>query len=1183
MAHLPTDLRSQLEKVIKAARREAEAGARNALQSLAVDHHEYHGSMTPDERRLRNRLRAHGRQLGDPREARGTQSIDRLAHEVAYEHWHRMLFARFLAENNLLVEPDSGEAISMGECEDLAREAGEDPHSMAARFAQDSLPQIFRKDDPVLEIALAPETRLAVNKLLDSLPAQAFTADDSLGWTYQYWQAEKKDAVNESGKKIGADELPAVTQLFTEHYMVLFLYHNTIGAWHAGKMLASNPKLAENAQSETELRKAVRLQSQGGYDFEYLRFVREVVEGDEDDAPTGPWRPAAGTFELWPKTPQKLKVLDPCCGSGHFLIEGFELLVRLRMDHEGLDLDDAIRHVLTDNLHGLEVDSRCTQIAAFNLALVAWKLAGHPFELPPLHIACSGLAVGSTKTEWVALGGENERLQLGMERLYDLFEQAPELGSLIDPKALKVDMFEAEFSELQPLLEQALAREPGNAEYAERAVAAHGMARAAELIAGKYTLAITNVPYLGQRDQGDVIRQFLASSHGDAKADLATAFVGRMLRWLGRLGTVAAATPQNWLFLRNYRKLREKLLLHRTWNLVGRLGPRAFQTPMWDFNVMLLVLSACKPGNGHLMCGVDVAKGRNAFEKAALLRGDLGAVPDARQVDGIVRVALQADQLAKPGTAITMDPLPVHEPLSKYAYSYQGASTIDIARFRLCAWELLKTDDWNFHLSTPQRGKLYSGNSYLSASREPGSAMHDIAQHMKTAGFLGGWLSGKKLWGKRGVACSAMNELQATIYCGPVYDNMASVVVPDDESLLPALWAFCSSPDFNVEVRKINQKVAVANATLIQVPFDLQRWRRVAAETHPNGLPEPQSNDPTQWLFHGHPANAEPATVLQVAVGRLLGYRWPSELDNEMRLAGEAREWITRCNELQEFADEDGVVCLSATRGERSASDRLRDLLIAAFGSDWTAAKERTLLSVSADGNNPATSLEAWLRDKFFEEHCKLFHHRPFVWHIWDGNKHGFHCLVNAHKLTGPDGEGRRTLEAISYSYLGNWIERQMAEQRDGKEGADARLVAAQDLQVQLEKILEGESPYDLFVRWKPLHEQAIGWDPDINDGVRLNIRPFMRAELRKGGKKGAGLLRWKPNIKWNKDRGKEPKSLRPKLDYPWFWSCEDKGTDFTGGKEFDGNRWNDLHYTLSRKSAAREASAASELERDLK
>ena len=174
----------------------------------------------------------------------------------------------------------------------------------------------------------------------------------------------------------------------------------------------------------------------------------------------------------------------------------------------------------------------------------------------------------------------------------------------------------------------------------------------------------------------------------------------------------------------------------------------------------------------------------------------------------------------------------------------------------------------------------------------------------------------------------------------------------------------------------------------------------------------------------------------------------------------------------------------------------------------------------------------------------------------------------------------------MTFSYLGDWIERQRAGLRDEVPGAEARLAAAQELQQQLRAILTGEPPLDLFVRWKPLHLQSLGWAPDLDDGVRLNIRPFLRAELRRG-LKGAGILRAKPNLHWKKDRGKEPRTLRakrrgdppeeirPKADFPWFWNCPGNGrtaerTDFRGGPAFDGNRWNDLHYTLEAKRAAR-------------
>ena len=1197
---LSTDLRNQLGRTIAAARREAEAGARRALESLAVGQTKPHESMSPVEQTLRNRLRARGRQLGDVRKKeQGTQNIDHLAHEVAYEHWHRMLFARLLAENGLLIEPDSGVPISMQECDELAREAGEDPHAMAARFAQAALPQIFRTDDPVLDISLAPETRQALERLLDALPREVFTADDSLGWTYQYWQTDKKDAVNASGVRIGGDELPAVTQLFTEHYMVQFLFHNTIGAWWAGKVLAERPELAEAAETEEELRQAARLSAQGGYDFSYLRFVREPQEDDEVDASTGPWRPAAGTYDGWPGSARQLKVLDPCCGSGHFLVEGFELLVRLRMEEEGLVLEDAMRTVLSDNLHGLELDPRCTQIAAFNLAVAAWKLAGQPFELPELHIACSGLGPNTAKEEWLTLAEEaaaaggmpvdrdllgatptflSSRIREGLGALYDLFQRAPELGSLIDPRQLVADtgardMYVADLAELAPVLERVLDAERQSADQAERVVAAHGMARAAELLAGEYTLVITNVPYLARGKQSDRLREFADRHYRESKADLATVFVSRVLLWLGSHGTMAVVTPQNWLFLTSYRRLREGLLERRTINAVALLGSNAFQIMnWWAATTALVVLSASRPHERARLLGLNAGADKVIANKAAFLAGSYGEEPPTRDGFGAAEMIgplwlHQSSQLNNPDSRITLHAAMETALLREHADVGVGFQNGDSLRLLRSWWEIPypPRHPWTLMQSAPATGVAIEGCDTVVYCDQAFYSREQLSWHPQSV----------RTAGRESFAVRNMGRLPVTRAVTSLVDQSATPVAAKEEAAAPAIWAFLQSNDFRSLIRQMDHKVNVTPATFGKVPFDLPHWHKIAAEKYPNGLPEPHSDDPTQWLCHGHPAKAEPHTALQVAVARLLGYRWPPELDLDMRLSDDARAWVQRCSSLAAHADPDGIVCLNATRGEAPAADRLRQLLAAAFGADWSAEKERQLLAAAAGDGKPAGSLEEWLRDSFFTEHCKLFHHRPFVWHIWDGRKDGFHALVNYHRLAGPEGEGHRTLQAITYSYLGDWVERQRAEQREGREGADGRLAAAQDLHAQLEKILAGEPPCDLFIRWKPLHEQPIGWEPDINDGVRLNIRPFMSVELRTGGRKGAGILRWKPNINWKKDRGKEPESLRPREEYPWFWSCpgdasREERTGFPGSTDFDGNRWNDLHYTVARKQATR-------------
>jgi hypothetical protein len=311
----------------------------------------------------------------------------------------------------------------------------------------------------------------------------------------------------------------------------------------------------------------------------------------------------------------------------------------------------------------------------------------------------------------------------------------------------------------------------------------------------------------------------------------------------------------------------------------------------------------------------------------------------------------------------------------------------------------------------------------------------------------------------------------------------------------------------------------------LKVSFDLERWQTAASQNSPNGLPEPHSDDPTQWLFEGDITGS--TDPLQVAIARELGYRWPEQPKED--------------DAIDVLSDRDGIVCIPAVRGEQPAAERLLDVLRTTYGSEWSDAVLHKLLTYA--GCKPGTSLDEWLHDSFFEQHCKRFHHRPFIWHIWDGRKDGFSCLVNYHKLD------HQRLETLTYAYLQDWITAQTAAARDSKPGADLRLAAAQELQNKLKLILDGEPPYDIFVRWKPIHEQPIGWNPDLNDGVRINIRPFVVANV----------LRKPPTIKWTKDRGKEPE--RDPEQFPWFW----KNAAFTG------DRINDVHLTNAQKREARE------------
>lgn len=1149
MQPLERSLRNKLESTVKEARDVAENAARAALEHLGVSEPTAASHLSGIERELRRKLRIHGRQLGDIRnEQTGVQELDRLIDEVAYEHWHRMLFARFLEANGLLMYWPKGEStpidVDLETCQALLDEGVEQAVSvweLAGRFASRMLPQIFRQDSPLLQLMFPPEYQQKLEHLVAELPSEMFHASDSLGWVYQYWQAKRKEAVNSSEVKIGARELPAVTQLFTEPYMVSFLLDNALGAWWAAKRLSDED--LKILDSEEALRQRASIP---GVPLSYLRFVRQ-----ED----GTWHPAAGAFEQWPQSLSELKTLDPCCGSGHFLVAAFLMLVPMRMELEGMSPGEAVGAVLRQNLHGLELDQRCVELAAFALALEAWRYpgAGGFRPLPEMHLACSGLAPSVAKEEWKQLGLGKRNLTIALDWMYEVFKDAPILGSLINPSNT-VDSQVVQWDELSGVLEQALLQEKGETQQ-EVAVVAQGLAKAATLLAGKYHWVITNVPYLARGKQCKTLRDFCNINFMFSKNDLATIFLERCIEFFMLDGTISIVMPQNWLFLPGYRKLREKLLNSMKWNFVARLGAQAFQTPMWDFNVQLLTISkkcTCRTvsaltysENAHNIFGLDVSQFRSSDEKAIHI------------IDERLKCVVQQKQLENPESRITLDDIADVTLLANSASSIQGLATSDDMRFTCLYWEQKQLGSgWEQLRGTVATTTHYSGCERLLLWEDGNGQYYKHAQELKLEGRLGGWKSGTEARGKQGIIVSQMNNLPVSLYLGEFYDHNACVVLPINFRDLSSIWLYLSSERFYMDVRLIDQSLKPSNNTLLKIPFDNALWERYAVQKYPKGLPQPYSDDPTQWLFHGHPCGSviwdeekkwtshgslrTDETVLQVAVARLLGYRWPAELDENMELADEQREWVNRCASLLPFADDDGIVCIPPVRGESSASDRLLNLLAAAYGDAWNGDVLAALLQ-SVD--HADKSLDTWLREKYFAQHCKLFQQRPFIWHIWDGLRDGFSVLVNYHKLD------RKKLETLIYTYLGDWILRQKQDIANGVDGAQERLAAAEILNKRLEMILQGEAPYDIFVRWKSLREQPIGWDPDINDGVRLNIRPFI--SVPDVAKKGAGVLRDAPKINWNKDRGKDVASA------PWY-------------HVFKGDRINDHHISLAEKHAAR-------------
>ncbi len=358
--------------------------------------------------------------------------------------------------------------------------------------------------------------------------------------------------------------------------------------------------------------------------------------------------------------------------------------------------------------------------------------------------------------------------------------------------------------------------------------------------------------------------------------------------------------------------------------------------------------------------------------------------------------------------------------LATHARSYQGICTGDYPRFGRNFWEVpFLRDTWIFQELGEKQCNIRRNGRHIAlgtgARRVQGIPEREAWRTPRSVG------AGIEGWGSRGIIVNQVKNLCAAIYTGSAFDNNAAIIIPEDEKILPAIYEFCASPQYFAEVRKVDAKLNVTGGTLVKVPFDLARWQKVAAEKYPNGLPEPYSDDPTQWLFHGHPRYAEAGTGLHVALARLAGYRWPAEVDSEMHLSADARIRIAEAANLPE-ADANGLLALVPVLGERPLADRLRAYCAAAWGGDWTPSMEAALIAAACqrakDRPPKQLTLDAWLRSHAARQHAKLFHDRPFLWWISDGRGDGFTAVAHYHRLD------RANLERLAYTVLGDWITR---------------------------------------------------------------------------------------------------------------------------------------------------------------
>lgn len=412
----------------------------------------------------------------------------------------------------------------------------------------DCLPRLFEQVDDYMPLLLAlsfTDKDGVVCHLVNDIPESDWQdAVQIVGWLYQYYNTKPKEQVFANLKKnikISAANIPAATQLFTPDWIVRYMVENSLG----------------------------RLWSEGHPDFDKSEWKYYL-----DEAPQEP-QAAQQLAELRKGyaalTPEDIKCIDPCMGSGHILAYLFDVLMQIYRS-AGYTDRDAAASIVEHNLYGLDIDDRAAQMAYF---VVMMKGCHYDSRFLRRHLNPHVYAIqesGELTTDALGRLGKQESTA---RALLDGFKNAKEYGSILQPKvtlaeldALQEQLREVDgASDMGSLTDQLVAGQIVNVLYP--------LIEQARMLVQKYDVVVTNPPYMGGSGMNARLSDYVKKYYPDSKSDLFAVFIERCAQMDKRGGYQAMITQHAWMFLSSFEKLRAKLQLIDTVNM-AHLGARGF-------------------------------------------------------------------------------------------------------------------------------------------------------------------------------------------------------------------------------------------------------------------------------------------------------------------------------------------------------------------------------------------------------------------------------------------------------------------------------------------------------------------------------------------------------------------------------------------------------------------------------
>lgn len=806
---------------------------------------------------------------------------------IAYTWFNRFVALRFMEVNGYLPsrirvftdETDAFRPQIMTEALDLSMEGVDPQRIYALKNANDDeglykylliaqcnvlnaiLPQMFQKIGDETEL-LFPENLLregsVLHELIIRIPAEDWQDQvQIIGWLYQYYNSEPKDQVFADLKKnvkVTKDTLPAATQLFTPDWIVRYMVENSLGRlWLSG-------------HPNDDLRAGWRY------------YMAEAEQTEKVAAQLEKLRADAAAL-----SPEEIRCIDPCMGSGHILAYLFDVLIEIYAAH-GYATVDAVKLIVTKNLYGLDIDERAAQLAYFTVMMKARAYDRGFFRRG---IQPNVYAIVESRTDEVYIyetetGMSDKAHQQALNDLITVFRDAREYGSLIQPPDYDYVVLGSAWEQEVNASESKVHPMLWSDEVNERI---RRFIRQAQILTQKYHIVVTNPPYMGSKGMGAKLAKFVKEQYPDSKSDLFAAFIERCGDFARADGYHALVTQHAWMFLSSYENLCAKLLQKEIVSM-AHLGARAFE----EIGGEVVQTTAFVLANQH----IDGYAGRYA----RLVDANTQDAKEELFLSGAERYTARQDGFEQiPGMPVAywvsenfLAAYRIGCPLGDIAEPKAGMSTgnneiferywheVSFPRIGFHYRDAQETRDCRYQWVPCNSGGEYRKwafnneiivnwyndgeeiRSYRNASGKIASATRNTAYYFKV-GLTWNKLSSSRFAVKYKAAGFAFDDTSRSIF---LEDG-------DSHSLLYLLGLLCSNVTF-AYLAALNPTMSFTNNDIERIPYiyDERRADEVTSLVEENitiSRTDWDSSE-TSWDFLRHPLLARPCTTIAEAYGQ---------------------------------------------------------------------------------------------------------------------------------------------------------------------------------------------------------------------------------------------------------------------------------------------------------------------------